>query len=163
MSPTCFAQSDDEGLLGVRLRLGRRVGEHRVDLRGDLRRAIRVRDREDVPVVAIAEAAALGDRFSQELVVEDQLRLVGALDLRVVDAVDGELPRTAVGPAVDRALDRNALADLEAVLLRRVAADDRAGAVGEQRLLLILGELELLRIDPQPALGLDRECRRTDS
>ena len=76
--------------------------------------------------------------------MEEQLRLVGALDRRVVDAVDGELPRAAIGPPVDRALDRHALADLPAVPLRRVGADDRAGAIGEPGLLLILGQLEFL-------------------
>ena len=80
----------------------------------------------------------------QELVVEEQIGLVGALDLRIVDAVDREFPRTAVRAAVDGALNRDALTDLPAVLLRGVDADDGAGPIGEPGLLLILGQVELL-------------------
>src|SRR5207237_10766726 len=86
-------------------------------------------------------------------------RLIGALDLRVVDAVDRELPRPPVRAAVDRPLDRHALSDLEPVLLRRVESDNGAGPVGEEGLLLILRKLELLRVNPQPALGAGRERR----
>ena len=58
----------------------------------------------------------------------------------------------------DRALDRDAVADLPAEPLREVDADDRALAVGEPGLHLLGRQLEL-RIDLQERLGLDRDLR----
>ena len=116
----------DERLLGVGLRLGRRVGEHRVDLLRDLAGLLRVGDLDHVPADLVREAA-VAHRLVQVVPVEEELRLVGALHRRIVDAADVELPRRVVRPAEDRRLERDAVADLPAESPRRVGADDRAG------------------------------------
>ena len=87
--------------------------------------------------------------------MEEELRLVRSLLRRIVDAIDVEFPGGVIGPSKDRGLERNAIADLPPIFLRRVDADDGARAIGEPCLLLIVRQIEL-RVHSQPALGVDR-------
>ena len=155
MSPICLAKPDDERLLGRGLGLVRRVREHCVELLRDRLGLSRILQLDHVPADLIVAVVLVPDRLVHVVVVEEELRLVDALLGRVVDAVDGELPRAAVRRAVDDALQRDAVPDLPPEAARGVDADDGAGAVGEPGLLLVLGHLEF-RIDPQPALRIHR-------
>src|SRR5438105_7761031 len=124
------------------------MGDHGIGLCTELRRLVMIGDGEHVPVVSVPEAAPLRNRLSEELIIEHELSLVAALQLRIVNPVDREFPWTAIGAAIDRAVDWHALTRLESVLLCGLAADDPSRPLRQESILLIFWQLLLPRIYP---------------
>src|SRR5262249_50099733 len=144
-----------ECLLGFRERFGERVAERVVDRDRRRGRLVRILDLLDEESHRVTTARIeLLHEFVQIVVLEEELRLVGRGFRAVVDAAQRERPR----PRIDRALKRNLVADLPAVLLRELAAGDRPRAISEKRLAL-LGAEPVLGIDVEKRGAADRELR----
>ena len=120
MSPICLAKSDTNAFsVAVLVSAGEFANIPSMRLRELIGRR-RVGDPEDVPADLTVEVArSCGTSRSRYVPVEEELRLVGALDRRIVDAVDREFPGRAVRLPVDRRDQRNAIADLPFELLRQ--------------------------------------------
>ena len=115
-------EAELERLLGLGQRLGERVPERRVDALRHLGRLLRVARSRTMytPTWSARRGKRAFDRLVQEVPVEEELRLVGLRVGAVVDAAQRERPRARV----DRAAQRDLVADLPAVLVGELAPDD---------------------------------------
>src|SRR5262249_7103853 len=110
-----------------------------------------VRDADDVPADhALRELLAL----VEVVPAEPELRGVVLRPPAPIDAADVELPAARE----DRALDRDAIAELPLEALDERLAPAGAALAGEEALPLVLGHHEL-RIHPAILLALDGELR----
>src|SRR6185369_12599558 len=127
----------------------RSVREERLDVGDDLR-DVRLRlDANRVDPDAGRNAVAL-ERLLELLPVEEQGAVVEVRGARMVDPAHHELPRLVAGPRMQRADDRDALAELPSEVLGDRVPDDAAVPRGEEALLLLVG---------QPAFGVHRDER----
>ena len=145
--------------LGGRLDALRAVGEHLVDgaLHGD--RVDAVGQLEHVEAGALRSGrAALLERLLDVGELEEHLLLVERGRGALVDRVDLELPRAAVEAREDGAVDRDAVADLPAVFLGQLLADDAASARPGELLVAAVDDAHL-GVAGQERLGVDAELR----
>jgi hypothetical protein len=105
-----------------------------------------------------AGGATLFERLLQILVVEEHLLLVKRWRAALVDGLDGEVPRLAIGALEDRAVDRHGLADLPVVLVRKLPADDARGAILRELFVAAFCDRHL-RVADQERVVVDAELR----
>src|SRR6202035_1651897 len=110
--------------LGLRLGFIGRVGKFHVDSFGDARRVIRIVDTKDIPANLTLDA--VGNFFLEVVPPEPELGFVILRALPVVNAGQVEFPGAA---AVERGLDRNAIANFPAETFRSAGTGDGALAI----------------------------------
>ncbi len=143
-------EGSGHGLLGLGAGLVGRVGEFFVDRLADAHRVFGVADAQDVPPdEPLEERRPL---LLEVLSLEPELREVVLCGATFVDRLEVELPGSGEG----RALDGDAVADLPAESLGEGRSRHAPRPVGQERLPLLLGDLEL-RVDGPVGVGVDRE------
>ena len=159
-------ERDRKILGGLGLGLVGRIREQGVDLVGDDRGLRRIGDALLEPAdVALAEAAAL----VEQLVVEQHGSRTAALCLRRVlriesaDDVEGPVKRAVRLLRPDGRVQRQLVADLPAEFLHQRHVDQRAGARVAERLHLPVADDELVLVQVEIAVGVDRAAQTRSS